>query len=177
MQMSTLPGNFVHKPTTTQRQAYEALLNAKQETNADIASRVCAAVIAEDYEASFARVYGITRSKGTWCIQRLLGKRCQMGRMWTSCACRPPADDHPTLWNHQGKPVFWVSQPYGLAGAHVREIVAFCETHGLDFWIDAWPGWHFPGHVLTVIYSRPGMRLQLWEAVRQTRTTLPQAVG
>ena len=51
-----------------------------------------------------------------------------------------------------------ISEPYGLTPEGVRELVAFCDRHGLDFEIDACSQ-HFPTNVLAVlVWPREGAR-------------------
>ena len=65
-----------------------------------------------------------------------------------------PGDDHTTLWNIDGKPAVYVSQPYGLSLDRLKEICAACDQHGLTVEVGAWPAWHFPGSVLHVEYRK-----------------------
>jgi hypothetical protein len=70
---------------------------------------------------------------------------------WPSLAC----DDHCTLWsNKETKEYWWLSQPYGITQNDARKLNEDAEKYGLEFMIDAWPSWHFPGRVLTIIWKR-----------------------
>ena len=42
-----------------------------------------------------------------------------------------------------------VSEPYGLPSEYVRDLVEFCDKHGLDFQIDA-TSQHFPTQTLAI---------------------------
>ena len=53
-----------------------------------------------------------------------------------------PGDDHTTLWNINGKPAVYVSQPYGLSLDRLKEICAACDQHGLTVEVGAWPHAH-----------------------------------
>jgi hypothetical protein len=59
-----------------------------------------------------------------------------------------PADDHTSLWLHDGKPAIWVSQPYGVSNFVLAEIAIVATRFRLRCDIDTWPAWHYPGHVL-----------------------------
>jgi hypothetical protein len=164
-----LPGGFIHKPSAEAYDAYTHLARVVEHDSADAAIRVCAAAVAPRWRTQFATCYGVKESSGRRCIQRLLGKHCAASHWGRRCVCSPPADDHATLWMHAGTPALWVSQPYGLGPQALREIMAFCHEYDLECHIDTWPAWHFPGSTLAVIYSRPGVQEQLWEAARTTR--------
>ncbi len=95
------------------------------------------------------------RESTSCCIKWLLGRRCYYhGGGNDRHACEPPATDHASLWNKNGKPEMFVSQPYGISWRQLRAIVAFCEAHGLEVSIDARGSWHFPGRTLRVTYRK-----------------------
>jgi hypothetical protein len=73
--------------------------------------------------------------------------------------CWPPGADHSSLWNRDGKPVVFVTQPYSLGVDTMRELVAFCDRWGLDACVSAWPSWHYPAAVVTVEITRKGESL------------------
>ena len=123
-----------------------------------------------NYEESNERIigrfkerYGVKESRGVVCWQRLLGKRCPTYQSSSQKydvphVCYPPHSDHVTLWNKNGKPHFLVSQPYGPWHYNrILKIGEFCEKNNLEFLIDAWPSWHYPGRVLTVIFKAKGV--------------------
>ncbi|MBI4376692.1 MAG: hypothetical protein HY549_09615 [Elusimicrobia bacterium] len=119
------------------------LLDAQGE---DAVSRAYAEVVAETCYQLFADK-GFKRSDGRLCVQRLLGKQCNLKD------CVPPSGDHDTLWLQNGKPARYVTQPYGLEWETMRKLVAFCENYGLKANVDAWPSFHFPGRVLSIHLS------------------------
>lgn len=117
----------------------------------DWAHRAFAAVARERYKKEFARQNGLTQSHGHVCINRLVGRHCNH----LNGDCRPPGcDDHSTLWLKDARPFAYVAQPYDMDMADVKALVSFCEKRHLDFRMDAWPSWHFPGRTLTVEIRR-----------------------
>jgi hypothetical protein len=99
-------------------------------------------------QRQFAEKYGVTPSDQHACVDQLVGKRCR-----GDCP-RIPAGDHLSLWNKDGNPFVIVSQPSGLSYDDLKETVKFCARYGLRAEISAWPSWHSPGEVLTVLYFR-----------------------
>src|SRR5262245_39601587 len=99
-------------------------------------------------QRQFAEKYGITRSDQHPCVDPLVGKCC-LG----NCP-RIPAGDHLSLWNKDDKPFVIVSQPYRLLYDDLKETVKFCARYGLRAEISAWPSWHSPGEILTILYFR-----------------------
>lgn len=65
-------------------------------------------------------------------------------------------DDHCTLWNKNGKPHCWVSQPYHFGLQNAKEAIERAEKYGLDFKINTFPAWHYPGHVIFIVWTRKG---------------------
>jgi len=65
-----------------------------------------------------------------------------------------PAGDHLSMWTKDGTPFCFVSQPYGLGYYDLKDTLKFCARHGLRIEIDAWPSWHAPGEVVTVLFFR-----------------------
>lgn len=65
-----------------------------------------------------------------------------------------PHQDHASVWSKDGKPYILVSQPYDLELDDLREMVKLCDRHGFEVDITTHPGWHFPGQVLHVEYTR-----------------------
>jgi|CZCA01.1.fsa_nt_gi hypothetical protein len=62
--------------------------------------------------------------------------------------------DHVSLWIKDGKPFSFVTQPYGLSLEDLKEIVAYCEEHNLDVFVDAGMSWHYPGSTVAVELTR-----------------------
>lgn len=67
-----------------------------------------------------------------------------------------PAGDHVTYWNKDGKPYAVVSQPYAFRNDEVITAAAMMEKYGLSVCVQTWPSWHFPGSVITMIWTRKG---------------------
>jgi hypothetical protein len=87
-------------------------------------------------------------------IRRLVGKR-QVP--WSDdpnvMPNKPPGDDHGTLYLKDGKPAFYLSEPYGLAYDKMQEVVAFCERWGLEASIDGLQSTWFPGLTIAIKYE------------------------
>jgi hypothetical protein len=106
--------------------------------------------VSNQLAAKWAEARGVTRSRGRLCIHKISGERCG-----SSClGLYPPGADHVSVWNKDGKPYFYVSQPYSMGTEVVAENIEFCREHGLDIDISAWPSWHFPGSVLFITYRK-----------------------
>lgn len=105
-----------------------------------------------------------TRAKEQWaekrgweeispeCINALWGEACNRPVM--SHECTPPGGDHESMWAKDGFPVALVSQPYGLTWPTIQALTAYCVTRGLEWTVDAWPAWHYPGAVVFVTVTR-----------------------
>lgn len=91
-----------------------------------------------DIAAAWALRNNVQISTGTRCPCRLTRRTC--GYRMDEC-CRPPGDDHGSLWNKNGKPWVYVFQPYGIDAAALG---TWCDAHGLTAFIDVKPAWH--GH-------------------------------
>lgn len=105
----------------------------------------------------WARMNGLKLSQGHACINRLMGKRCTG---WPDRDCRPPMADHCSLWNKNGKPEVYVTQPYPQATSELEQLFGFCKERNLHVTVGTWPSWHFPGAVLTVEIRRNDGREQ-----------------
>ena len=68
----------------------------------------------------------------------------------------PPHDDHGWLFCKDGKPEFYLSQPYGITFAELKEIAIFCERWGLNASIDAMGSNWFPGLTVAIKYVKGG---------------------
>jgi hypothetical protein len=113
----------------------------------DFVDRAFSEAMREPNREMFAEKYGVKLSGGQRDVIRLLGKRGQYGYM----DHRPPGTDHESLWNKDGKPAVFVSQPYGLTWETLQELVEFCKAKGLAFEVDT-GGWHFTTACLLVTF-------------------------
>jgi hypothetical protein len=135
----------------TESAEYQALLTALREIdNSDAASRA----FNETYRDQYREIWrnkngGLERvESGRTCIHRLT--RTKPHCCGHDDDCRPPGDDHHSIWSWQGKPVLYVYQPYGLSGEKTAALVRYCEKMGLAFRINALLAWHNPGDVLLI---------------------------
>jgi hypothetical protein len=66
---------------------------------------------------------------------------------------RPPASDHDSLFDRDGKPAVFVTQPYSLGLEDLKDIVKYCEKYGLKVSISGL-SWHFPGDTILIQYEK-----------------------
>jgi hypothetical protein len=64
----------------------------------------------------------------------------------------PPGMDHCTMWQSDGHPVKFVSQPYKLDMKTLGAMIAWCRKNGLTFTISG-GSWHSPGATLLVQFK------------------------
>jgi hypothetical protein len=147
---------FWSKPTAKYRASVKALEELLMESkDRDIVTRAFAEAVSEHRLSVFAEKHGATPWRGHICVCRLWGKRCpSFSYPYEGCP-KIPCADHLSMWNKDGQPWGIVSQPYGpLDGDHIRELVKFCDQHDLEFEIDAFYSWHFPGETLLILLTR-----------------------
>jgi hypothetical protein len=143
-----------NEQTHLYRQAVEALSKLLEAEGRDMVTRAYAEVSSRVICQEATK--GLKKSTST-CIYRLLGRKTRSDE--------PPGTDHPSLWNKDGKPELFISQPYGLSWGKLRELVAFCETHGLEVNMDAGTSWYFPGRSLRVVFRK--VRVEDYESKRR----------
>ena len=88
----------------------------------------------------------LKHTSGSVDVMRLVGKRST----WIAAL---PWEDHCSLWNKDGKPYLFVSEPYPLVMSEIKELVTFCEHYGLTFTIRAWSRW-FPGNTSAIFITK-----------------------
>lgn len=130
------------------------------------ADRIYAEAVHEQKERYLAAYLGGAKRSPTLhpCITRIIGRRCRIARLRRRASwyddiedgppCRPPGDDHPSVWVRDGRAVAYVSQPYHLHHESLADIVSFCRQWGLRADIVASPSPHFPGQTITIVYQR-----------------------
>lgn len=132
--------------------AVEALRRLLEAADANAVERAFAEVIGDHRRERWAKVHGLRQSGGYQLIRRLAGasgcERCAGGD------CRPPGADHDSLWNKDGKPAVFVTQPYRLSWDSMVRMVDYCRQHALEADISADRSWHFPGWTVAVEYRR-----------------------
>ncbi len=98
----------------------------------------------------FINKYGLKESQGTVCIDRLNGKMCcsAMNRHLH----RFEGADHTSLWNKDGKPVCYVSQPYKEAFERPEHQAALANIEELGYFVrvDFSGSWHYPGKTVLI---------------------------
>jgi hypothetical protein len=62
--------------------------------------------------------------------------------------------DHVAVWNKNGRPAVFTSQPYGLCWEALCGLVDFCRQNGLEAKVDASGSWHYPGSTVLIAVVR-----------------------
>lgn len=145
---------FVRKPGPKYLAAVSALRALlAEEGGADLAERAFAQAMSPVLNREYAN-RRIPSRESLPCLHRLQGQTCMAPREWDGRPCCdsaiPPGSDHLSSWKKKDGATILVSQPYGIRYETLRELVAYCECHGLEADIDAYGSWHFPGHTLLV---------------------------
>lgn len=98
------------------------------------------------------KVEGYTDTPGS--IRRLIGKN-RIGPTDNPNVMpdEPPANDHGALFLKNGKPIFYMSRPYGLSHDELRQIIAFADRWGLTVSIDGLQSNWFPSLTVCVRYE------------------------
>lgn len=153
---------FISNPSTDYTRAIEALSKLPDH---DIV-RVYADTVHLSLLESFTTRYKIKRRRPLGyhvCVHRLKGNRqCPGYARYAPHGLRCPQipdGDHLSEWVSKNKTVAILSQPYGLTFKSVVETVKFCKEHGLQVEIDSYPSFHFPGVVLSLVFTRKGFCL------------------
>lgn len=153
MQMSRFKG-----VTTPQ---YWAAVGVLKELSSD-AVTVYADAVYEKVKQEFVETRRIKERKdGHACVYRLKGSRqCKCYRVSGGRPVyRPiniPRGDHLSEWMQDGHTVAILSQPYGMGHETLEETLQFCKEHDLEMRIDTYPSFHYPGAVLSVLFTRKG---------------------
>jgi hypothetical protein len=105
----------------------------------------------------WARQHRLKLTNGNHYWARLVGRRSTDDG--SNVPQNLPGDDHCSLWNADGKPFCYVSQPYSLSTRDVAEMAEACASYGLDVQITTYPAWHYPGSVLFIVWTRRGERV------------------
>lgn len=87
----------------------------------------------------------------------LLGKRSDPYRRFGA-----PWADHSSMWNKDGKPYAFITQPYGLTTDGVLHLAKYIESD-FDVRVDAGLSWHYPGSTLVIRIQNKGTPYR-WES-------------
>jgi hypothetical protein len=105
-------------------------------------------------KAQWAEREGLVEAGGRMTYQRLFGRIGDIGD-W-----QLPYDDHVSMWRRPtdrgSKISHWISQPYPLSAAALKDMYEAAQRLGLEFSISTWPAWHYPGSVLFVEWRISG---------------------
>lgn len=96
----------------------------------------------------FMKKYGLKESQGYVCIARTNGERCTLAPHLHTYK----GADHTSLWNRDGKPVCFVSQPYKEAFERPTHQAALAKLEELGYFVhvDLFDSWHNPGKTVLV---------------------------
>lgn len=120
----------------------------------DAVQRAFAEATTEETMKAFGNALGVTRSQGVACVQRILGKPCTVNQGPSPCPGHPPGDDHPSVWNKDGKPFAYIFQPYSLGYTELQGLIEYCDAHGLQISFSGQGSWYFPSQTLLVVLTR-----------------------
>jgi hypothetical protein len=118
-------------------------LNAMSALDKTDPSRVCAECLAKQRDERLAKDGYVPSHVG---IQGLID--C------IELAPPPPADDHGRLYVKNGRPQFYLSQPYGLSFENLKQIIQYCDEWGLEASIDGLQSNWYPGDTIAVLYQK-----------------------
>lgn len=134
----------------------ETIEGAIETEGLDAVHRVVATVFAAPLEKSLMKVHGVRRSSSSRGVAALLNKRRDQYVSF-------PAD-HAQVWQKDGKPTLFTSEPYGLGREDLRDMLTFCDQNCLHLSISAWSPYFF-GQTLLVSVSKPNLT-RTWEATQ-----------
>ncbi len=125
------------------------------EENFDRAERVVADGLSDAIKAAWMRVDRVQESR-VWypCWKHLFDRHVSEFEAL-------PGEDHISLWKQDGRPKYFVSQPYHLELETVREMVTAADQKGLEFIIRGFPSWYFPGQSFSVFWSKAEQQSRL----------------
>lgn len=149
---------FKQNPSPEYRAAVRMLKLLKGDT-AQIYAEATHERLHEDFAA--ARKLKERKPGSHVCVYRLKGSRqCRCYRIEDGVLRHQPIEipegDHLSEWTQGGRTVAILSQPYGLTFNGLRETFEFCEAHDLKVSINSYPSFHYPGVVLSLLFTRNG---------------------
>lgn len=139
----------------SQTPAYKAALACLTVAKGVDVQRLVADVTHGQLRDSFIKLYGLKERKGHACTHRLKGSR--QCRCYTREGYKPldiPHGDHLSEWVRGGRTVAILSQPYGIHHKALVETMEFCKAHDLSVDIGSYPSFHYPGVVISLLFTR-----------------------
>ena len=113
--------------------------------------RVIAYVIAKTREKQFITAHEVKESHPYAYAKVpsvLAGKRPQEGGRALGIGL-----DHNSLWNKDGKPYLFTSEPYYIQKDELKSLIEHCDQHDIDFQIDA-ESMYYPGHTIRILFKK-----------------------
>ncbi len=80
------------------------------------------------WKSQFCYQYGVERIDGRGGCARLLDDEKYLGK-----TLHPPGMDHWALWGKDGQALIYTFEPYGMCMDCFKDLIAFCDEHGLTF--------------------------------------------
>jgi hypothetical protein len=96
----------------------------------------------------FIKKYGLKKNQGYACIAKINGERCTLAPHLHTYK----GADHESLWNKDGKPVCFVSQPYKEAFKSPEHQAQLAKLEELGYFVrvDFSGSWHYPGKTVLI---------------------------
>lgn len=143
-------GRFMTDKSQKYIETVEKIKDLVKTDGLDAAGRAYAEATSEQLKKDYAESRGLKPTTGRVDLCRLIGRQVKghpsLGAGWYSGRWI----DHPSLWIKNGKPDVFISQPYHLSLEDMAQLISICNEFGLEATVSTWPGWHFPGAVLSV---------------------------
>ncbi len=143
---------LAHKSATIQR-LRRSIKEALEDKDVGInyIVRTVAHVIAETRKKQFIAAHKVRESHP--CAYApvpsvLAGKRPQEGAHVLGIGL-----DHDSLWNKDGKPYLFTSEPYYIRKDELKSLITYCDQYDIDFQIDA-ESMYFPGHTIRILFKK-----------------------
>jgi len=150
------PESYAGNPSPAYRRAVQALRALGESEGVEMVTPAFAEAAAPLRREQFQRIYRVKRTQGRDWVGRLLGKRYDpiVEGNPSIAKFKFPGGDHESVWVRNGKPFLYVSEPAQIHLDKLREMVRFCDAHGLDVTITGWRSMWFPGANVAVVVRK-----------------------
>lgn len=126
--------------------------------------------LARQWFQSWVEYHGLKRSKVRHecphgVVDHYCGRATNYVKAYRWCSDNmPPFNDHPSLWNRDGRPVVYVYHPYlALTSANLAKIETYAADMGMTVNVTE-HSWYFPGGTVQVELWRDEAELRLHSA-------------
>ena len=134
-------------------QAIKSIESLAGAVGADACQDAFAMATADYLAEDFGISHGVVPARGSLCIQRLLGKKCQ--DQYRFCPCKPPGAEHVSLWEKDGDARYYVSEHKRISRTIIEQAAAFARENELEFEIVGGEGSYYPSKCFAIIYWNP----------------------